>query len=58
MFQLLGAWLFETEDLTTFRIDSGHDMTDRAVLARSVHALKDQQQRIVVGGVMKLLQRA
>ena len=58
MFQLFRARLFETEDLAAFRIDPGHDVPDGAVLAGAIHALKDQQQRIAVGGVVQLLQRA
>jgi hypothetical protein len=57
MFQLLGARLFETENLTALRIDPGHDVPDDTVLARSVHPLKNQQQRVAVGSVMKALQR-
>src|ERR1019366_7203716 len=40
--QFLGARLFETENLAAFRIDSGHDVLDGAVLAGSVHPLKNQ----------------
>ena len=58
MFQLVGARLFETENLAALRIDPGHDVPDGAVLAASVHPLKNQQQRIAVGRVVKLLQRA
>ena len=58
MFQLFGARLFEAEDLAALRIDSGHDVADGAASAGAVHSLKDQQQRITVGGVVKLLQRA
>jgi len=36
------ARLFETENLTALRIDPGHDMPDRAVLAGCVHCLKYQ----------------
>ena len=55
MFQFFGARLFETENLAAFRIDAGHDVPDGAVLAGSVHALKNQQQRIAVGGVVKVV---
>ena len=58
VFQLLGARLFETENLAALRIDPGHDVPDGAVLAGSVHPLKNQQQRIAVGRVVKVLQRA
>ena len=56
--ELLDARLLEAEDLTAFRIDSGHDVTDRAVLAGPVHPLKDQQQCIPVGRVVEALERA
>ena len=56
MFQFLGGRLFETENLAALRIDPGHDVPDGAVLAGSIHPLKNQQQRIAVGGVVKLLQ--
>jgi phosphopantetheinyl transferase (holo-ACP synthase) len=58
MFQFFGARLFETENLAALRIDAGHDVPDGAVLAGSVHPLKNQQQRIAVGCVVKALQRA
>ena len=50
--------MFETEYLAALRIDPGHDMPDGAVLAGSIHSLKNQQQRIAVGRVVKALQRA
>ena len=34
----------------------GHDVPDRAVLAGRVHPLKNHQQRVAVGGVVKTLQ--
>ena len=57
MFKLLGARLFEAENLAALRIDAGHHVPDGAVFTRRVHALKDQQQRVTVGGKVKLLQR-
>jgi len=57
MFQFGGAGLFETGYLATLRIDPGHDVPDSAILAGGVHPLKNQQQRITVGCVVKLLQR-
>ena len=58
MLQLGGAGMLEAEDLAALRIDARHHMPDRAVLARRIHRLKDQQHRVAVGCVMKLLQRA
>ena len=57
MLQLFGTGLLETEDFAAFRIDAGQDVPDGAVLAGAVHALEDQQQRIVVGRIVKALQR-
>ena len=39
------------------RIDPGHDVPDGAVFPASVHPLKNQQQGIAVGRIVKLLQR-
>ena len=58
MLQFVSAWLFETENLTAFRIDSGHDVTDGAVLAGRVHPLKNQQQGVAAGCVIDALSRA
>jgi hypothetical protein len=58
MFQLIGARLFEAENLATFRIDSRHHVPNRAILAAGIHPLKNQQQRIAIGRVVKVLQRA
>jgi hypothetical protein len=56
MFQLLGGRLFETENLTPLRIAPGHHVGDGAVFPCGVHPLKNRQYRILVGGVVKLLQ--
>ena len=56
VFQFFRARLFEAGNLASCRIDSGHDVTDGPVLAGRVHPLKNQQQRIAIGGVVKLLQ--
>ena len=56
--QFLSTGLLETENLTALRIDSGHDVSDDAIFARSVHPLKNQQHRIAVGCVVNALQRA
>ena len=50
--------LFEAEHLAALRVHPGHHMADRPVFAGGVHALKDQQQCPMVGGVMQPLQRA
>ena len=56
MLQLLGARLFEAEDLAPLRIDSGHDVTDGSVLAGGVDSLKNQEKGLAVGRVMEVLQ--
>jgi hypothetical protein len=54
--QFFRARLLEIENLTVPRIDTRHDATDCSVLARTVHSLKNQQQRITVRREVKLLQ--
>ena len=58
VFQFGGAGMLEAEHLAALRIDPGHHMPDGAVLARGVHGLKDQQDRMAVVGIEKLLLRA
>jgi hypothetical protein len=53
MFQFLRTRLFETENLAAFRINPGHDVPDGAVLTGGVQPLKNQQQGIAVGRVVK-----
>jgi hypothetical protein len=55
MFQLKGARLFEAENLAALRIDPGHDVPNGAVLAASVHPLKNEEQRIAIGRVVQVL---
>jgi hypothetical protein len=56
--ELFCTGLLEAEYLAAFWIDPRHHVPDGTVLAGAVHALEDQQQRIAVGCVVKLLQRA
>ena len=56
--QFLGARVLEAEDLAALRIDAGHDVPDRAVLAGRVHRLEDQQHGMAVRCVQALLQLA
>ena len=58
VFQFFGAGLFETGYFAALRIDSGHDVPDGAVFPGGVHPLKNQQQGITVGRVVKVLQFA
>src|SRR5208282_4226689 len=55
--QFLVAGAFEAEDLATLRIDARHDVFDGAVLARGVHRLKNQQQRVAAVGIKQTLPR-
>jgi hypothetical protein len=55
MFEFFSARLFEAEDFAALRIHAGHDVPDGAVFAGAVHALENEQQRIAVGRVVKLL---
>jgi len=48
MLQILGARLFETEDLAALWIDPGHDVPDGPVLAGCVHCLEDQQDSVAI----------
>src|SRR5450432_519281 len=50
--------MLEAEHLAALRIDAGHYVFDRAVLARRIHRLEDQEQRVAVGSVEKLLMLA
>ena len=45
---LLGRGRLEAEHLAALRVDTRHDVPDRAVLAGRVHRLEDHQQRIGV----------
>jgi len=56
MLQFLGAWLLETDNLATCKIDPGHHVPNGAIFSCSVHALEDQQQRMTVRSKVKLLQ--
>ena len=56
MVQLLDRRRLEGIDLAPLRIDAGHDVLDRAVLARRVHRLEDEQRRVAVLGVQHVLQ--
>ena len=58
MLKFFTGELFEAEDLAALKVDSGHDVADRAVFAAGSHALKDDQQRPVVGRIVQPLQRA
>jgi len=55
MFQLFGAGLLEAGDFASLRIDSGQHMLYGAILAGPVHALEDDQKRMAIGCVVKLL---
>ncbi len=56
MLQFLSARLFEAGNVAALRVDPGHDVGYGSVLARRIHPLKNQQQCVPLGGVVKLLQ--
>lgn len=56
MVQFLAAGLLETKDLPALQIHAGHHVPDRAVPARRVHALKDQEHGIAVMSIKDALQ--
>ena len=45
----------EGGDVATLRIHAGEDVTDGAVLARRIHSLQDDQQRLLLAGVEDFL---
>ncbi len=53
--QLLGAGVLEAEHLAALRVDAGHHVPDRPVLAGGVHGLEDQQHGVPVAGIEHLL---
>ena len=55
MKQLGGAGMLEAEHLASLRIDLRHHMPDGAILSRRIHRLKDQQDCVTVGCIMKPL---
>jgi hypothetical protein len=55
MFQFFGAGLLEAGDFASLRIDPGHHMLYGAILTGPVHALEDDQKRMAIGCVVKLL---
>ena len=50
--------MFEAEDLAALRIDTRHHVPDGTIFSGRIHRLKDQQDGVTVGCVVKLLQRA
>ena len=56
MLQLLLARLLEARHFATLRIHTRHDVPNRAIFSRSIHALQDQQHGVLAGGVQKLVQ--
>ena len=53
--ELQRRWLLERGDLAPLRIDAGHHVLDRAVLAGGVESLQDDQQRVGPGRVKQFL---
>ena len=56
MVEILAARRLERVDLAALRVDAGHDVLDRAVLAGRVHRLEDGQHRPAVLRVEHVLQ--
>jgi hypothetical protein len=54
--QVLGRRGLERDDLAALRVDSGHDVLDRAVLAGGVHGLEDQEHGPAILGVEHVLE--
>ena len=54
--ELLVAWLLKRVDLTACGVNAREHRADRAILARRVHRLKDDQQRVCVAGVEDALE--
>ena len=54
--EILAGRRLEGVDLAALRVDAGHDVLDRAVLAGRVHRLEDQQHRPAVLRVEHVLQ--
>jgi hypothetical protein len=55
--ELLGGRPLEGDDVAALWVDAGHDVLDRAVLARRVERLEHDEQRVGVGRVEQLLGR-
>jgi hypothetical protein len=53
--QFRGTWMLEAEYLAALRIDPGHHVLDGAILSGRIEGLKNQQNRVVIGCVEKLL---
>ena len=49
--------MLEAEHLASLGVDPGHHVPDGAVFPRRIHRLKDQQDCMAIGGVVKLLLR-
>ena len=56
MVEIFAGRRLEGKDLAALRIDAGHDVLDRAVLARGVHGLEDEQHGPAVLRVEHVLQ--
>ena len=50
------ARLLEAHHVAALRIQAAHHVLDHAVLARGVHALKEEEQGVAVAGVMLVLE--
>ena len=55
MIELLRRGRLERDDLHALRVDTRHDVLDHRVLARRVHRLEDDEQRVPVARPQQLL---
>src|SRR2546428_232570 len=56
--QVFRRWRLERDDIAALRIDAGHDVLDRSVLAGRVHGLEDEQDGPAVLRVQHVLEMA
>jgi hypothetical protein len=54
--QIVRGRRLERVNVAALRIEAGHDVLDRAVLASSIHRLKDQQHGPPIPGVESVLE--
>jgi hypothetical protein len=57
MAQIEGRGHFKTIDVDALRIDTRHHVLDRAILPRTIHALKNDQQRVALLRKKHVLER-
>lgn len=53
---LLGGRDFEGGDRATRRVHAGHDVFDGAILARGIHPLQDDEDRVLLLGIKQIVE--